>query len=319
MPESRNEEGPVGLDWRGALLVTLGLGGLGYGLIESAKLGFDSPVVVGALVAGAAGMIGFVVAERRSAAPMMPLNLFRSSTFSGANLLTLLLYSALSGALFFFPFNLIQVQGYAPSAAGAAMLPFILIIFRALALVGRIGAPLWSQVGPVIAAAGFGLFTLPEIGGSYWTTFFPAVVVLGLGMALSVAPLTTAVMGAVDARHAALASGINNAVSRTAGLIGTAVMGVLVLSAFNSHLDTRLAALELPLGAEGILNQERIKLAAAEVPMGLSGELTSALERAIDESFVVGFRLVMLIAAGLALASGLAGAILIKGKRPAAE
>ncbi|MFQ5738467.1 MAG: MFS transporter [Acidobacteriota bacterium] len=322
LPESRNEESAVGLDWVGALLATFGLGAVVYGLIESASLGFANPVVVSALVVGTVALIGFVGVEWRSPAPMIPLHLFRSSTFSGANLLTLLLYAGLSGTLFFFPFNLIQVQGYSATAAGAAFLPFILIMFLLShwsgGLVHRYGAKLPLTVGPVIAAMGFALFALPEIGGNYWTTFFPAVMVLGLGMALSVAPLSTAVMSGAKGRHAGVASGINNAVSRTAGLLAIAVMGVFVLYAFNSNLDSRVATLEISPAAQELLDAQRIKLAGAEVSIDLNPELSTALERAIDESFVAGFRLIMLVAAGLALASAITASLMIEGKKPAA-
>src|SRR5262249_200255 len=152
------------------------------------------------------GLVLFVVQERRAPAPMVPLELFRSRTFAGANLLTLLLYAALGGALYFLPFNLIQVQGYPATAAGAALLPMILIMFPlsrwAGGLVDQFGPRRPLIVGPVIAGVGFGLLAVPGVGGSYWTTFFPAVAVLGLGMAVAVAPLTTTVMGAVEERHA---------------------------------------------------------------------------------------------------------------------
>lgn len=317
VPESRDEEGTARLDWWGALLATLGLGAIVYGLISSSNLGLIHPLVLSLLAVGVLILSAFIFVESHSRTPMMPLSLFRSRTFSGANLLTLVLYSGLSGVLFFLPFNLIQVQGYSATAAGAALLPFILIMFLLSrwsgGLVSRYGAKLPLMVGPTIAAVGFGLFAVPRIGGSYWTTFFPAVVVLGVGMAISVAPLTTTVMGAVKARQAGVASGINNAVSRIAALLSIAMLSLVVLSVFNKGLDKRVAMLKLPPSVAQTLNQERTKLAGAEVPPGLSNEVSELLHRAIAESFVDGFRLVMFIAVGLALASALIALLTIKG------
>jgi MFS family permease len=249
---------------------------------------------------------------------MVPLSLFRSRTFSGANLLTLFLYAALGGSLFFLPFNLISVQGYPPSAAGAAMLPMILILFLLSrwsgGLINRYGAKLPLIIGPIIAAIGFALFALPSIGGSYWTTFFPASVVLGIGMAISVAPLTTAVMGSVDAHRAGTASGINNAVSRTAGLLAIAVLGIIVLSFFNSSLDSHLVTLHLSNPVLQAINAQRFKLVGIQIPIG--GETGMLLKQAIEESFVAGFRAAMLTASGLALAAALSSLLLIEGKKP---
>ena len=184
-------------------------------------------------------------------------------------------------------------------------------------LVARFGAKRPLIIGPLIAALGFALFALPGIGGSYWTTFFPAVLVLSLGMATSVAPLTTTVMGAVDARHAGTASGINNAVSRVAGLLAIAVLGVLLIKTFNTQLDRRLDAIEIPPEARQQVQQQRVELAAIAVPETLNPEQRAAVQHAIQESFVAAFRLVMLLAAGLAAASALVARRMIDGEEVA--
>lgn len=318
VPESRDETNSGRLDWWGAALATSGLGALVYGLIESSNLGLIHPLVLSCIAVGAVILSAFIFVEANSRAPMMPLSVFKSRTFSGANLLTLLLYSALGGVLFFFPFNLIQVQGYSATAAGAAFLPFILIIFLLSrwsgGLVSRYGAKLPLTFGPVIAAVGFALFAVPGINGSYWTTFFPAIAVLGIGMAISVAPLTTTVMGAVKVSQAGIASGINNAVSRTAGLLAIAIFSIIVLNVFNRSLDRRLATLGIPPEVQQMLEQERIKLAGAEVPAGLSTEISATLKEVIALSFVDSFRLIMFIAVVLALASAIVALLMIRKK-----
>jgi EmrB/QacA subfamily drug resistance transporter len=313
VPESHDEEEKAKLDWMGAALATLGLGSLVYGLIESSRLGFGHPYVKTALIVGGLLLIVFLFFEARAESPMLPLTLFRSRDFLGANLLTFLLYSALGGALFFLPLNLIQVQGYGATAAGAALLPFILILFTLSrwsgGLVGRYGAKLPLVIGPMIAGIGFALFTLPGMGGNYWMSFFPAVVILGFGMALSVAPLTTAVMNAVPENRVGVASGINNAVSRTAGLLAIAVFGILMLHVFNCSLDVRLTT--LPPEMRRTLDDQRIKLAGATLPAEMAPSVRDELKRAIDESFVQGFRGVMLASAGLAFCSAIISWVMI--------
>jgi EmrB/QacA subfamily drug resistance transporter len=302
VPESRTKGGSARLDWWGALPATTGLGTFVYGLTEAANRGFGDALVLATLGLGGGALIAFVVVESRLREPMVPLGLFNSRTFSGANLLTLLLYAGLGGALYFVPFNLIQVQGYTATAAGMALLPFI-IINLALArwaggLVSRYGAKRPLVIGPAIAAAGFAVYALPGIGGSYWTTFFPAAVVLGLGMAIPIAPLTTTVMNAVDVDHSGTASGINNAVSRVAGLLAIAILGIVMASAFNTNLDSHLAAIPLSAEAREQLDAQRARLSGAELPTGISEDARNNLSRAIDESFVAGYRTVMLIASG---------------------
>ena len=317
VPESRDPA--VGrIDWPGALLTTVGLGALVFGLIEAPAAGWTDPLVAASLLVGVAALAGFVAVERRVSHPMMPLGLFRSRTFSGANLLTFFLYAALGGALYFFPFLLIQVQGYGSTEAGAVLLPFVLLMFVLSrwsgGLIARFGAKLPLVVGPLIAAVGFGLFAIPGLGGGYWTTYFPAVVVLGIGMAITVAPLTTAVMGAVDARRAGIASGINNSVARTASLLAIAVLGIAVSVAFGSQLGSRLDGAALDAETRAAMRDQADDLAAAEAPPGVDAATRATIDGIVARSFLAAFRIVMLIAAMLAIASAVCAWLLVEGK-----
>ena len=319
VPESR-EEGPHGpLDWAGAMLATLGLGALVYGLIESPRLGFSNWIVIVTLAGGVLCLLLFVVNEARAKDPMVPLRLFRSKDFAGTNVLTLLLYAALSGMMFFFALNLIQVQGYSATAAGAALLPFIMIMFSLSrwsgGLVTRFGSHLPLMVGPAIAAVGFAMFAWPAVNPNYWTSFFPAVIVVGFGMAITVAPLTTTVMGSVSEEQAGVASGINNAVSRTAGLLAIAVFGVVMLHAFSFELGLRLNEFGFDAELKNVVYEQRVKLAGLQIPNTVDPGTREIFRQAVAGSFVFGFRLIMLLSAALALASAVSAWLLIGKSR----
>ncbi len=306
IPESRTSRtGRV--DWLGAILVTAGLGSLVTGFVESLNLGWRDPLVLGGVAVGVGCLLAFVFVEAASTAPTLPLMLFKSRSFSGANLLTLFLYSAIGIFLFLFPMDLIQVQGYSTTATGAALLPLILLIFFLSrwsgGLVDRFGPRNPLIIGPLIVGLGFVLFAVPSIGGSYWRAFFPAVVVLGLGMAVAVAPLTTVVMNSVDRERVGTASGINNAVARVASVLAIAVLGIVMVKAFSSRLNSSLVQLMLPPGVLGELQANEIKLAGLQIPAGLSPGAEAAVNESIGEAFVFGFRVVMLICAGLSLGS----------------
>jgi EmrB/QacA subfamily drug resistance transporter len=310
VPESKGMDAGH-IDVIGAVLATIGLTGVIYALIEAPLQGWLSPGVITSAVIGVVGLAMFITVEMHIAAPMLPLGLFRDRDFAGANLLTLLLYASLGGSLFFVPLNLIQVQGYGATAAGASLLPFIVIMFVLSRWTGRlvdvVGARLPLIVGPTIAGAGFALYALPGVGGSYWSTFFPAACVLGLGMSITVAPLTTTVMNALSPALAGTASGVNNAVSRVAGLLAIAVFGIVLTRGFDASLREGLAS-GIPAEVVQSVMAQRAKLAGIQVT-------NEAARQAVDAAFVSGFRRVMLLSAALAVLSALAAGLMIRPSR----
>ncbi len=314
VPESRNENASHHLDWPGALLVTLGLGSFTYALIEwPVRALHRSHLIIAAAVLGVVALAGFVAVEHWSRAPMVSLKLFRSRNFAGANLLTLFLYSSLGGLMFFFPMDLIEIKHYSATQAGAALLPFIAIMFGlsrwAGGLVAHYGSRIPLTVGPIVAACGIALFAILSQGGSYWATFFPAVVVMGLGMAISVAPLTTTVMNAVPETESGLASGVNNAISRLAALLAVAVFGAVLVTVFNHSLDQSLDQLALNPDVRAQIDSARPSLAATRNP-------NPKAQRAITASFITGYRSVIWIAAGLAALSAITAWLLIEPGAP---
>jgi EmrB/QacA subfamily drug resistance transporter len=318
--ETRNPRGGR-LDLPGAILATLGLGGLVFGLIEAAAVGWANPRAWGAAAAGCAGLAAFVAVERQSAHPMVSLNLFGRRTFATANLLTLFLYAALAATFFFLPFVLIQARGYRPSAAGAAILPLVVIVSALSrssgALADRFGARLPLTVGPLVAAAGFLLFAILPASGGFAATLLPALCTLGLGMAITIAPLTATVLGAVDRADQGTASGINNAVARVAALLAVAVFGLIAAGTFNRELDRRLADAHVSAEVVRLLAPDRIRLGALQPPSSASAEEAGAIRAAVKAGLDRSFRVTSLACAGLALAAAACGALSAATKRRA--
>jgi MFS family permease len=292
-----------------------------FALIESSSWGLGDPRVLAALILGLIALAAFVFVERREKDPMVPPSLFRSRNFDGANLVTLLFYMALTGSLYFLPFLMMQVHGYSAFASGSVFLPFVVMAFLIGHLSGRICERFGTKIPLVVASlavvVGLLLFAVPGVEhGSYWTSFFPAMVVQGFGMALVITPLTTVTLGSVEGEHPGLASGVNNAVARVAGLLAVAVLGVFVFGAFSANLHSRLESMNLWGAVRGEMEAAKADLGAAEAPEGVEAGTAARIERAIEEAFVAGFRVVMLVSAGLALASALVAVLLVGDRAP---
>jgi EmrB/QacA subfamily drug resistance transporter len=238
--ESRDDRAKR-LDWMGAITVAMGLAAITWALSAIPASGFRDKTVFAALGVGAAFLVAFIAIEARSReAAMMPLSLYRSRNFAATNALTLLLYFALGGALYYLPFGLIRLGGYSATQAGAALLPFALIMGFGASLAGtvsdRFGPRLSLTAGPVIAACGLTLLAFVDFRKSYWTALFPAISVLAIGMTITVPPLTSTVMSSVGEARAGIASGINTAVARVAGLFAVAALGAVLFASFSQYL-----------------------------------------------------------------------------------
>jgi len=298
-------------------LAFAGLGGMVYGLIAASHAGWGHFVVIASLASGVLLLALFILAERRSPAPMMPLQLFRSRSFSGINLLTLLLYGALGGALFFLPFLLIQAHGYSATAAGAVYLPFTVVLGLLSrwsgGLADRFGTRTPLVAGPGIAGLGFALLGEASSATHYWAYLLP-MTVLGLGMAITVAPLTTAVVNAVAERQIGVASGINNAVASVASLLFVAVLGTIAIGAFGRSLDRHLATVSASREVRAVVNGTRAAFATASLPPNMSPRDRQTARTVIAAAYVETIRLVMFIAASACFASAVTATLTIGSK-----
>jgi len=321
VPESRDAHASQRVDLLGALLATSGLGLITYGLISLQGSSQNTAPLL-ACAAGVALSALFVFYESRVTGPMVPLDIFKNRVFSGANIYTLFLYAAIGGSLFFVPFDLQYVQGYTPLEAGAALLPFVAIVFLSSrwsgGLVERIGARLPLMLGALIAAAGLVAFAFTGIDRSYWISFFPATVIFGCGAALFVAPLTTTVMDALSTERSGIASGVNNAVARVAGVLAIAILGIVLIGNFYTGFDRTIAHEPLAPATITALHAHRDRLTTLKAPEGTSPGDEQRVTQALRRSYANAFRDAMFAGAALCvIASVVASLTIARNFRPA--
>ena len=321
VPESSDDSIEHRLDYAGAITVAFGLALLTYGFLEIPELGWSHWQVIASLFLGGLLLVLFVAIERRNANPMVPLGLFSNRTFTGANLLTFLLYAGLAIAMLFLTLNLIQIQGYQQMQAGMTMIPFTIMMASMARWVGglvdRYG-PRWLLVSGA-TLAGFGFIWFSQIGltagpGDFWSTYFPGIIIFGLGMSLTVVPLTTTVMSSVEDQHSGTASGINNSMTRTANVLANALIGALAVILFANFLGPLISAMNLPTDTELAVMQQASNLGDAQIPNNVSDEMQKDIGEAYEQAFISMFDQIMYISAGLAWLSAFAALLLIRNK-----
>ena len=320
IPRDRKSDHQVRVDWWGALSISIGLAGINYGLIGWSKAGIIDLSVLTQLLVGGAALILFVVIQRRVQQPLLPLDIFKSRTLTAASLLSLLFFMAFHGMLFFLPLSLIQVQGYDPALAGLTQLPLmaLLILLSRFAgsIVDRHGPRMPLTIGPLVAGIGFWLFSMPLTTAGpreFATTFLPGLLLVGAGLGLTAAPLSTTIMDSMSSERLGLASGINSTLSRLAGVLAIAILGPVAIIAFNHSLEAKTAPLRLPLEMRAQLARESAKLAEARPPADLSPEASAEVKRCIKLAFVDAFRLIARLTAVLSWLGALLVACLLEG------
>jgi EmrB/QacA subfamily drug resistance transporter len=316
LPSDKRTPGHV--DFVGAALCTLGLAGPVFALIEQPTYGWGSPRVAIPLIAGLILLAAFIPWERRSPQPMLPLELFKVRNFTVGNLTTLTLYAGLGVATFFLVLFLQQVSGYTPVKSGAALLPITVVVFalskRFGKLADRIGPHYFMGAGPIIAGLGLLLISRTGARAGYLSEILPGVLVFGLGLAATVAPLTAAVLASVDQRHSGLASGVNNAVARVAGLLAIAALGAVVAGSFQSRLDHDVAGRPLDPTTRAVVARARTRPLVIDTG-GLRGADRTVVRAALVDASVSSFRLGMEIGAALAVLGGLIALLGIENPR----
>jgi len=311
--EIKDESGNLSLDFPGAIAIALGLALLTFGFLRIPAIGFNNWQVYCSFAAGLLLLFAFIVIEIKSKHPMMPLHLFTNLTFSGANLLTFFLYAGLGAGMLFLSLNLVQVQGYSQFQSGLTFLPFTLLMITiaryAGGLADKYGPRLLLVIGPAIAGAGLLILSfIKQTPGpsAYFSTFFPGVIVFGLGMSFTVAPLTAAVMGSVSDHFSGTASGVNNAISRIANVFAYAIFGALAVLFFSGALSDHVISLPISASEKHAIMTQTANLGNAKVPPGINAENKVLIEKLYHEGFITAYSKIMKISAAL----GFLGAVM---------
>ncbi|GEP52593.1 MFS transporter [Flavobacterium noncentrifugens] len=309
------------IDFVGGFLLAAGLALLTFGFLRAPEVGFGHWQSFGALSLGSVFLLIFIIVEWKSSHPMMPLELFRNPTFSGVNLLTLFLYAGLNAAMLFMSLNLVQVQGYSQMESGLTFVPFTIIMVLISRFAGSLAdkhGPRWLLIlGPF--TVGIGMLVLSFIGQtqgpkSYWVTFFPGILIFSMGMAFTVAPLTTAVMTSVKSRYSGRASGVNNAISRVSNVLANAIFGSLALVLFTSALQSRLIDSQFSQQEKSEILAQAGNLGNAKVPMAIEAKKRSQVSQDFHASFIASYQNIMMLASGLCFAGSLVSVIFVRKK-----
>jgi EmrB/QacA subfamily drug resistance transporter len=317
--ESRDNNSDKAIDIPGAIAIALGLAMVTFGFLRVPALGWFNPQVYITLPAGLLFLIAFVVIEKKSAHPMMPLQLFSNLTFSGANLLTFFLYAGLGSGMLFLSLNLVQVQGYSQLESGLTFLPFTILMITIARFAGSIADKYGPRrlliLGPALAGAGlFWLSFVKQTAGpsAYFTTFFPGIIVFGLGMSLTVAPLTAAVMGSVSDHFSGTASGVNNALTRIANVFANAIFGALAVLFFSGALQSEIKNVPVSGNQKQQIMAQAANLGNAKVPADLTTSDDTEVEKAYHTAFIHSYQKIMQISAGLGFLGALMSFLFIR-------
>ncbi len=317
--ENIDENKNRSLDFPGAITIALALASITFGFLRMPLLGFKNWQVYISLIGGFVLLILFIIIEKKSKHPMMPLKLFSNKTFSGANLLTFFLYAGLGAGMLFLSLNLVQAQGYTQLQSGLTFLPFTILMISIARFAGNIadkhGPRLLLIIGPAVAGVGLLLLSLvQQTGGAkdYWTTFFPGILVFGLGMSFTVAPLTAAVMGSADNHLSGTASGVNNAMTRIANVFANAIFGALAVIFFSNALQSDIKNIQLPSQLKQAVIAQAVNLGDAKIPEHINSNFKPLIEKSYHKSFIASYKNIMQLSSLLAFLGALMSFLFIK-------